>query len=52
MGAPADAAARRLEHVTEEVEPLVGWPLGKVVWWLLGLAGAGVLARGLWPGAR
>jgi hypothetical protein len=52
IGMPGNAAARRITAVGRSVEPLVGAPVGRVIWWLLGVAGACLLARGLLPGVR
>jgi hypothetical protein len=50
LSRPVDAAARRLSRAADAVEPLAGISPGRLAWWLLGLAGALALARGLWPG--
>ncbi len=52
MGMPATAAARRLVGIARGVEPIAGAPIGRVVWGLLALVAAGLLAHGLWPGFR
>jgi NADH-quinone oxidoreductase subunit L len=49
VAAPANAIAARLVRAERSVEPIVGAPLGRLVWALLGAAGWVGLAYAFWP---
>ncbi|MBV9945328.1 MAG: hypothetical protein JOZ69_00590 [Myxococcales bacterium] len=49
VAGPANAVAKRLVRAERGMEPLVGAPLGRLVWAILGAAGWVGLAYACWP---
>ncbi len=49
VSTPVDVAATRLTRLVRRVDPLVGGSVLRVVWVLLGGAGAAALLHALWP---
>jgi hypothetical protein len=50
VSTPGDAAAARLAQARRRFEPLVGVPLGRIVFAVLGAIGFAALLHAVWPG--
>jgi hypothetical protein len=52
VGAPADAAARRLVRAADVLRPAVGGSLARVFWLFTAFVAAACVVHGLWPARR